>query len=152
MITYMTPSRIEFEFNGESYTVHGEALDPSFGMDYVIYADDFHFTDATKEAQPISVDVRRRVLDAIKIELSSKGTRFEVEGDDGAPVVEGPSSSGASRCEANQPCPAQGFWFTPAQAGSRKYFNAGEVMRSVGGDYGATIWQWDQNQAPPKLS
>lgn len=55
------------------------------------------------------------------------------------------------RCEAGQPCPREGFWFTPAQAGSRRYFKSGEVMPSVGGDYGATIWQWDQNQDPPKL-
>jgi hypothetical protein len=50
------------------------------------------------------------------------------------------------RCEANQPCPREGFWFTPAQAGSRRQFKAGEVMPSVGGDYGLTIWQWDSNQ------
>jgi len=51
------------------------------------------------------------------------------------------------RCEAGQPCPRAGFWFTPAQANSRRHFKAGEVMPSVGGDYGATIWQWDQTQA-----
>jgi len=54
------------------------------------------------------------------------------------------------RCEAGQPCPREGFWFTPAQAGSRRFFKAGEVMPEVGGDYGTTIWQWDQNQEPPK--
>jgi hypothetical protein len=53
------------------------------------------------------------------------------------------------RCEAGQPCPSEGFWFTPAQVGSRRFFKAGEVMPEVGGDYGATIWQWDQNQDPP---
>ena len=50
------------------------------------------------------------------------------------------------RCEAGQPCPREGFWFTPAQVGNRRVFKAGEVMPSVGGDYGATIWQWDQDQ------
>ena len=55
------------------------------------------------------------------------------------------------RCEAGQPCPRAGFWFTPAQAGSRRLFKESEVMPSVGGDYGATIWQWDQNQDQPKL-
>jgi len=48
-------------------------------------------------------------------------------------------------------CSRSGFWFTPAQVGSRRYFKSGDVMPSVGGDYGATIWQWDQNQDPPKL-
>jgi len=55
------------------------------------------------------------------------------------------------RVEAKQPCPRSGFWFTPAQAGSRRYFKSGDLMPEVGGDYGATIWQWDQNQEPPKL-
>ena len=55
-----------------------------------------------------------------------------------------------SRCEAGQPCPREGFWFTPAQTNSRHYFKSDEVMPELGGDYGATIWQWDQNQDPPK--
>ncbi|HSI57000.1 MAG TPA: PoNe immunity protein domain-containing protein, partial [Ideonella sp.] len=50
------------------------------------------------------------------------------------------------RCEAGRPCPRDGFWFTPAKANSRRHFNAGEVMPDVGGDYGATIWQWDSQQ------
>lgn len=50
------------------------------------------------------------------------------------------------RCEANDPCPREGYWFTPAKIGSRRFFNAGEIMPSVGGDYGATIWQWDVQQ------
>ena len=55
------------------------------------------------------------------------------------------------RCEAGQACPREGFWFTPAQPDRRRHFSVGEVMPVVGGDYGATIWQWDQNQDPPKL-
>ena len=50
------------------------------------------------------------------------------------------------RCEANQHCPKTGFWFTPARAGSRQRFEAGQVMPEIGGDYGATIWQWDELQ------
>lgn len=69
----------------------------------------------------------------------------------------GPSAGGLSsmnergRCEAGQPCPQAGFWFTPAKVGSRHHFKAGEVMPQVGGDYGATIWQWDINQDAKKL-
>ena len=66
-----------------------------------------------------------------------------------APQATDPSTAGDPirlRCEAGQPCPRSGFWFTPAQAGSRRFFAAGEVMPSVGGDYGVTIWQWDQHQ------
>jgi hypothetical protein len=54
------------------------------------------------------------------------------------------------RCEAKQPCPREGFWFTPAQAGSRRFFRASEPMPEMGGDYGTTIWQWDPNQAAPR--
>ena len=50
------------------------------------------------------------------------------------------------RCEAGEPCLRTGHWFTPAQANSRREFQAGEVMPSVGGDYGLTIWQWDERQ------
>lgn len=50
------------------------------------------------------------------------------------------------RCEAGQPCPREGFWFTPARPNSRRHFSAGEQMPDVGGDYGVTIWQWDEQQ------
>jgi hypothetical protein len=46
------------------------------------------------------------------------------------------------RCEADQPCPRDGEWETPAQANSRRRFTQGEVMPSVAADYGQTIWQW----------
>ena len=55
------------------------------------------------------------------------------------------------RCEANQPCPKTGYWLTPAQTGSRRYFRQGEVMPAVTSDYGSTIWQWDSDQSDPKL-
>ncbi len=47
------------------------------------------------------------------------------------------------RCEANHPCPREGYWHTPAQPGSRRHFKAGEVMPDLHTDYGATIWEWD---------
>jgi hypothetical protein len=55
------------------------------------------------------------------------------------------------RCEAGQPCPKTGYWMTPAKAGSRRYFQQGEVMPTVTSDYGSTIWQWDNDQSDPKL-
>jgi hypothetical protein len=57
-----------------------------------------------------------------------------------------PSADTRLRCPAGQPCPKAGYWFTPAQADSRRRFKAGEVMPSLGGDYGETIWQWDEKQ------
>lgn len=50
------------------------------------------------------------------------------------------------RCLGGQPCPRAGFWFTPARANSRRAFAQSEVMPEVGGDYGSTIWQWDEQQ------
>ncbi|WP_405124647.1 PoNe immunity protein domain-containing protein [Ralstonia pseudosolanacearum] len=55
------------------------------------------------------------------------------------------------RCEAGQPCPKAGYWMTPAKAGSRRYFQLGDVMPAVASDYGSTIWQWDNDQSDPKL-
>ncbi len=45
-----------------------------------------------------------------------------------------------------QPCPKTGYWLTPARINSRRSFEAGEIMPDLNTDYGATIWQWDQNQ------
>ena len=52
------------------------------------------------------------------------------------------------RAMAAEPCPRTGFWLPPAQLGSRRHFQAGDVMPSLGGDYGVTVWQWDDNQQP----
>lgn len=50
------------------------------------------------------------------------------------------------RCEAKQPCPKSGYWFTPARENSRSHFEAGQQMPDVGGAWGTTIWQWDEQQ------
>jgi len=50
------------------------------------------------------------------------------------------------RCEANQPCPREGYWFTPAMANSRRFFKQGEPMPEFKTDYGLTIWQWDEHR------
>ena len=47
------------------------------------------------------------------------------------------------RCEAPNPCPREGWWHTPAQPGSRRFFKTGELMPDLRTDYGATIWEWD---------
>jgi hypothetical protein len=65
----------------------------------------------------------------------------------GAPGENDPIKAGVRlRCEARQPCPREGFWFTPARPNSRRHFKAAEPMPDVGGDYGITIWQWDETQ------
>jgi hypothetical protein len=57
------------------------------------------------------------------------------------------AGSESGRCEAHHPCPREGFWFTPAKAGSRRFFKQGELMPAFKSDYGMTIWQWDQDQS-----
>ncbi|QUP56194.1 DUF1911 domain-containing protein (plasmid) [Ralstonia syzygii] len=55
------------------------------------------------------------------------------------------------RTPAGQPCPKEGWWFTPAAAGSRRFFKQGEVMPEVKSDYGSTFWQRDEEPAEPEL-
>ena len=66
----------------------------------------------------------------------------------GGPPADSASSSNPSglRCQAGQPCPRTGWWVTPAKAGSRRRFEQGDTMPAIGGDYGTTIWQWDDRQ------
>lgn len=53
---------------------------------------------------------------------------------------------GGPRISAGAACAQPGYYFTPAKLDSRRRFETGEIMPSVGGDYGVTIWQWDVNQ------
>ena len=48
-----------------------------------------------------------------------------------------------ARIDAGQPCSMTGYWYTPAQANSRRYFLLGETMPSSS-DYKwcETIWYW----------
>ncbi len=52
------------------------------------------------------------------------------------------------RCEAGQPCPRTGFWFTTARAESRQRFVAGQTMPEIAdARWGATIWYWHEDQS-----
>lgn len=62
-----------------------------------------------------------------------------------------PESKQHPNVPANQPCPESGWWFTPAKADSRRYFKQGDIMPSLGGDYGQTFWQWASDQSVPTL-
>ncbi len=60
---------------------------------------------------------------------------------------EGPGGDMRLRVEGGKSCPQTGYWFTPAKANSRCHFKEGDIMPVYGGsDYGATIWQWSQEQ------
>lgn len=70
----------------------------------------------------------------------SESVRIERAARPPQPIVQ------SRHCEAGQPRPKTGFWFTPARTESRQRFEAGQVMPDAGGDYGATICQWDEVQ------
>jgi hypothetical protein len=66
----------------------------------------------------------------------------------GIPGEQDPVKAGVRlRCEANKPCPREGWWFTPAKQGSRRFFQHGELMPEFKTDWGITIWQWDERQS-----
>jgi hypothetical protein len=105
------------------------------------------FKDKPREAWPANVG-RDQFGHAVS-EVPTTWTLVERAADTGGGIPGEPDAVRACirlRCEAGQPCPRAGFWFTPARVNSRRQFKAGEVMPDVGGDYGATIWQWDEQQ------
>ena len=50
------------------------------------------------------------------------------------------------RFEAGDICLKEGFYFTPAEMGSRRHFQRGERVPALSSQYGKTIWQWDGKQ------
>ena len=54
------------------------------------------------------------------------------------------------RTPAGEPCPKEGYWFTPAHSDSRRHFKQGEVMPDFKNPLWTTLWQWDENQKGPK--
>lgn len=52
-----------------------------------------------------------------------------------------------ARLEAGQPCSVAGYWFSPAHADSRRYFNQGEILPSFSGsNWGDTLWYWSSER------
>ncbi|MBX8535844.1 DUF1911 domain-containing protein [Pseudomonas cichorii] len=48
-----------------------------------------------------------------------------------------------ARIDTGQPCSKTGYWFTPAQANSRRHFQQGEIMPRISDStWGDTIWYW----------
>jgi hypothetical protein len=81
-VLQVTTSRFDIAYDGEHYTMHGEALDSAVGgFDWVIYGSDFHFTDLSRKHLPIPEVTRLAVLAHPKLELISRGWVFEVDGD-----------------------------------------------------------------------
>ncbi|WP_369987361.1 type VI immunity family protein [Pseudomonas xanthosomatis] len=56
---------------------------------------------------------------------------------------EEPAAQSPRKIAAGDTCTDTGFWFSPAQENSRRFFNAGEVMPEFkGSTWGATFWYW----------
>lgn len=56
-------------------------------------------------------------------------------------IVDGPKIVGGEKCVK------PGFYFSPSQPNSRRYFSRGETAPALDTQYGRTFWQWD---ADPK--
>ncbi|KPW52386.1 PoNe immunity protein domain-containing protein, partial [Pseudomonas syringae group genomosp. 3] len=55
----------------------------------------------------------------------------------------GEAGSQINRIVAGEPCSKTGYWFTPAQANSRRHFQQGEIMPSISDSkWGDTLWYW----------
>ena len=90
-----------------------------------------------------------RITSAARKRFDSTWTLVERIADSGGgiPGADDPLVAGVRlRCEAGTPCPQSGWWATPARVGGRQFFARGVLMPDVGGDYGTTIWQWDERQ------
>lgn len=54
---------------------------------------------------------------------------------------------------AGKRSPKSGWWFTPAQEHSRRYFKENDLFPEIKqSEYGATFWQWSPDQSTPSLS
>jgi len=69
-----------------------------------------------------------------------------VEHDTGAPTSPSFVPTQSIRVTGGHECPQTGFYFSPAKASSRQWFERGEAMPSFESEYGLTIWQYDDNQ------
>jgi hypothetical protein len=50
------------------------------------------------------------------------------------------------RVDGGAACPRDGYYFTPARPGSRRFFAKGDTMPFFATGYGTTIWQWAAEQ------
>ncbi len=104
-----------------------------------------------KDYECFAADVGRDPVTTQKIsETPTIWTLVERVADDGGgtPGDEDPFKAGLRlRAAAGEVCPKTGYWFTPARANSRRRFEQGATMPALGGDYGVTIWQWDEVQS-----
>ncbi len=58
-----------------------------------------------------------------------------------------PLDNSRLRVPGGEACPQTSYWTTPAQQDSRRFFTAGQILpKFEHSAYGATIWQWSEEQ------
>lgn len=123
----------------------------------IIRAGQYPELGGTQDGPPVAYVAVNKVIRPVRIptpdqlhSYSPYGDCFEQEStalwyarfdqDEGA-------STTPSRIEAGQPCTHAGYWFTPAQANSRRHFKQGESMPSVSdSSWGDTLWYWAEEE------
>lgn len=149
-IVNMTRGSIEFKLGERVAMIDGELLAPeNERQHFVVYAASLKRWLAPHDAEQMTTDDKRAILDSIRTEMSPDKVHVEIDDEEAAL---GGDSLGTLRAVGGDPCPRSGFWFTPARQTSRRYFFQGEAMPVVVGDYGTTVWQWDADQETPDSS
>lgn len=106
-----------------------------------------------QEAPPANIGYDLETFQNVS-EASTTWTLVERVAGGTVPLEEGLGriESTPSNVAAGEPCPREGWWFTPATAGSSHHFKQGELFPVIeGSDYGSTYWQWSPNQSTPRL-
>jgi hypothetical protein len=59
------------------------------------------------------------------------------------PLLQDMRSAPSDRVEGGQPCPREGYWWSPANKSQGRIFKKGEIMPNVSSStYGQTYWLW----------
>ncbi|MBU1168228.1 MAG: hypothetical protein KKD44_01550 [Proteobacteria bacterium] len=80
MIKNITRGHIEFEYEGKSITIYGEALLPGYGSpDFVIYSNMLNTWDPPYEKDNIDKEEKSKILSSVVTEMKKKGMTVEIE-------------------------------------------------------------------------
>jgi len=80
MIISMARGNIELEFEGKLIVIECEAYLPGYGSpDFVIYSNSIQNWEPPHESEQITDEERKRILEALQLELKQKDVSFEIE-------------------------------------------------------------------------
>lgn len=76
----MTRGNIELEFKGKLIVIECEGYLPGYGSpDFVIYSNSIQNWESPHESEQITDEERKRILEALQLELKQKDISFEIE-------------------------------------------------------------------------